>query len=76
MSDRDGNWEVYVMDPDGANLIRLTQNAVRGSNPSWAPDGPHLFFYSDRDDNREVYVMDADGAAHGLALLRRRVYIA
>ena len=26
MSDRDGDWEIYVMDADGGNLRQLTDN--------------------------------------------------
>ena len=43
-SDRDGDFEIYVMDGEGQNVRRLTQNAGTGANeaddhsPSWAPD--------------------------------------
>ena len=61
-SDRDGNFEIYVMDADGSNLRRLTNNGDRDVYPSWSPDGQQIAFVSDRDGNFEIYVMDADGS--------------
>ena len=60
-SDRDGNYEIYVMDTDGRNQRRLTENPAHDLQPSWSPDGEHIAFVSDRDGNQEIYVMDADG---------------
>ena len=61
VSDRDGNLEIYVMDDDGGNQRRLTDNLVHDWYPSWSPDGKHIAFTSGRDVNREIHVMDADG---------------
>ena len=55
------NWEVYVMNTDGANPINLTQNLAWDSSPDWSPDGKQIAFVSNRDENSEVYVMNADG---------------
>ncbi len=60
-SNRDGNYEIYVMNPDGTNQTRLTNNSAIDSNPSWSPDGNKIVFQSDRDGNYEIYVMNADG---------------
>jgi len=65
-----GNWEVYIMNADGANLINLTNHPARDGGPAWAPDGLKIAFSTNRDgdwekkpnDNWEVYVMNADGA--------------
>ena len=61
MSRRDGKPEIYVMDADGGNLRRLTNNRHNDWWPSWSPDGKRIVFASERDGNREIYVMDADG---------------
>ena len=39
MSDRDWNWEIYVMDDDGGNQRNLTNNPGDDKYPSWSPDG-------------------------------------
>ena len=54
-------YEIYVIDADGGNLQRLTENRVYDSSPSWSPDGKRITFFSLRDGNSEIYVMDADG---------------
>jgi Tol biopolymer transport system component/DNA-binding winged helix-turn-helix (wHTH) protein len=60
-SNRDGKYEIYVMDADGSNVKRLTNNIADDVNAMWSPDGRKLLFDSERDGNREIYVMDADG---------------
>ena len=61
-SDRDGNWQIYVMDIDGKNPRNLTNNRHADRSPSWSPDGKRIVFTSERDGNIEIYVMDADGS--------------
>ena len=60
-SNRDENWEIYVMDAGGNNQHNITNNPTTDSNPSWSPNSKRIAFVSDRDGNREIYVMDADG---------------
>lgn len=55
-------WDLYVMQTDGLDPIRLTRDAADNTGPAWSPDGQRLAFVSDRDGNREVYVMGADGS--------------
>ena len=57
-------YEIYVMDADGKNQQRLTENRRYDRSPSWSPDGERIAFSSDRKgdfENFEIYVMDADG---------------
>ena len=64
MSDRDWNWEIYVMDNHGGNPRNITNNPGADKHPSWSPDGKRIAFTADRNDrewNRQIYVMDADG---------------
>jgi YVTN family beta-propeller protein len=62
VSNRDGPWNIYVMNPDGTNLTRLTTAVANNSDPDWSPDGSKIAFWSDRDGNYEIYVMNADGS--------------
>lgn len=63
VTDRDssGSFEIYTMDSNGANPLRLTNNTFQDLDPEWSPDGTKIAFSSFRDGNREIYVMDADG---------------
>ncbi|MCK4732451.1 MAG: PD40 domain-containing protein, partial [Methanophagales archaeon] len=60
-SDRDGDNEIYVMNPDGTNVTKLTINTASDTNPAWFPDCKKIAFSSDRDGDSEIYVMDTDG---------------
>ena len=59
-STRDGNSEIYVMDSDGRNQIRLTHDPAIDSDPAWSPDGARITFTRSKG-GRQVWVMDADG---------------
>ena len=41
---RDGNGEIYVMDADGSNQTRLTNNPADDWLPAWSPDGSRIAF--------------------------------
>ena len=60
-SDRDGNFEIYVMNADGTGQTRLTDHPAADRYPAWSPDGAMIAFTSTRDGNDEIYVMNADG---------------
>jgi Tol biopolymer transport system component len=67
-SNRDGDNDIYVMDADGTNQVRLTDNATRDARPAFSPDGRRIAFTSNRDRDDEIYVMDAtddDGDGNG-----------
>jgi TolB protein len=48
-SNRGGSYNLYVMDADGGNVVRLTDHAGNDHDPAWLPDGESLVFASDRD---------------------------
>lgn len=55
--------EIYVMDADGDNETRLTDNAVSNHNPTFAPNGTKIAFDSPLGDpvnsGDDIYVMSA-----------------
>jgi TolB protein len=62
MSDRDGNWEIYVAQGDGSGQARLTSNTVNDALPAWSPDGRTIAFVSDEGGVWAVWAMNRDGS--------------
>jgi Tol biopolymer transport system component len=54
--------DVYVMNADGSEVARLTDDPAADFDPTWSPDGSRIAFRSHRDGNEEVYIMNADGS--------------
>ncbi|RLC79147.1 MAG: hypothetical protein DRI61_08505, partial [Chloroflexi bacterium] len=65
-AERDGNWEIYLLDIEAGREIRLTDNPDVDGLPVWSPDGRCLAFLSHRDGRWGVYVMKADGSGQHL----------
>lgn len=57
----DGYDEIFVMDVDGTNQKRLTNNQFGDGSPVWSPDGQSVLFNSDRDGDSEIFMMIIDG---------------
>jgi TolB protein len=58
--------EIYLMDPDGTNLRRLTDNSVGDGFANLSPDGKKIVFESDRLSGQinvsDLFLMNADGS--------------
>ena len=61
-SNTDANLQIHVMDQDGSNNTRLTNNSSVDYTPAWSPDRSRIVFASDRSGNSQIYVMNADGS--------------
>ena len=61
-SRRDGNYEIYMMNPDGSEQVNLTQHPAIDLDAAWSPMGEQILFVSDRGGTRDLYLMDADGS--------------
>ena len=57
-SGRDGQNEIYVMNADGTDQTRLTNDPRGSKGHQWSPDGSRILF---GDGSGELYVMDPDG---------------
>ena len=60
-SNRDGNAEIYMMDTDGRQEVRLTQHPDADFQPAWSPTGEQILFVSKRDGVHDLYLMDSNG---------------
>ena len=61
---RGGGWNIYVMDVDGANVKRLTDNNLEfgfAARPSWSPNGEKIAYEGQAGRDRSVFVMHANG---------------
>ena len=62
-SNKIDNYEVYIMDIDGNNQTRLTNNDSDDFAGIFTPDGNKIVFESRRDNgDYEIYIMDIDGS--------------
>ena len=61
-SARDGNYEVYIMNPDGTEQVNLTQHRAQDLDAVWSPTGEKILFVSDRGGQRDLYTMNPDGS--------------
>jgi len=74
VKETDPGWEIAVMDVDGTNLIRLTNNAYLDFGAHWNDDGTKIVYVSDSAHRAaedvengllpryDIYVMNADGS--------------
>lgn len=68
-SNPDGDFEIFRMNRDGSNIIRLTANAVNDSRPSYSPDGSKIVFASERTSGEtDLFIMDSLDGSNEIAL--------
>lgn len=56
--------DVFVMNPDGSEVTKLTDSVGASADPAWSPDGSLIAFDADRGDSgseQGIYVMNPDG---------------
>lgn len=62
MSRRNGDWEAYVMDLDGAGLTNLSNSPASNDGlPALSPDGNWVAFVSDRDGTWAIWATPVTG---------------
>ena len=61
-TDRDGNSEIYVMDPAGTSAVNLTNHSSTDFWPAISPNGTEVVFASNREGDHEIYTVNIDGS--------------
>lgn len=61
-SDRDGDTELYTIDPDRGTLRKLTDNQATDGPARWTRNGKFIVFKSDRDGRVKFFQMRPDGS--------------
>jgi len=49
---------IWVLDANGGEPIRVTDDTTMNVSPQWLPDSRHLLFVSNRDGPRGIYVVE------------------
>jgi len=56
-SNRDGNWELYMMDYDGHGQTRLTFNGAEDYMPAWSADGRSIAYTAYERGSANLYLL-------------------
>ena len=59
-SGRSGSYDLYLMNADGSDVRRLTEDPAVDTMPMFAPDGRRIAFVSKRDGNHDIYLLSLD----------------
>jgi TolB protein len=58
---REGGSQIFLINPDGSGLRRLTSSTAIDTEPRYSPDGRWIYFTSDRGGSPQIYRMPAAG---------------
>jgi TolB protein len=67
-SNRDGQWDIYMLDLGSGEIDRLTTSLAYDSAPSFSPDGLWLAYESYMDENLEIVIAPIDGSQDAIRL--------
>ncbi len=56
------SYDIFVADPNGENVVRLTDTPGYDAEATISRDGQKIVFTSLRDGDLDIYTMDADGS--------------
>jgi len=63
-SNRNGNWDVFLMNADGGNIVQATSNKGDDVDVDWSGDGSKLLFTTIENQRSQIYTVNADGSQY------------
>jgi hypothetical protein len=60
-SNRDGNYEIYVINADGTGEQRVTTNLAADNYPAFSLNGSKITFSRTENGTQDIYVINVDG---------------
>ncbi len=70
VSDRDGNFEIYLQQISGGPALNLTRDSAADVQPAFSPDGREIAFVSNRSGGSDIF-----HAAPGLPLVGGDIWV-
>ncbi|MCB0581185.1 MAG: PD40 domain-containing protein [Phaeodactylibacter sp.] len=61
-SDRNGQWNIFLMDAEGEQVVQLTDLPAPCRRPSWHPNGRKVLFESTIDGVSALFEVNTDGS--------------
>lgn len=61
MSNRNGNWDILLLDVWRGLVYPLARDFGNERYPAWSPDGTQIAYHSDANGTFDLYIMNADG---------------
>jgi len=58
---REGGSQIFLLNPDGSNVRRITTSSAIDTEPRYSPDGKWIYFTSDRGGTPQIYRMPSTG---------------